>query len=305
MNYSCTLTSAQCTAIVERYRAFQVPATNDYTLFRAKINTTTLTIFRTAKLLIQGSAADELVANLQGILPEALLPAVSPKASLPAQSFATEARTLIGTDEVGTGDAFGGIVVAGSYVTKDAIPDLIDLGVRDSKLLTDVEIERIASRLLALVPYKAILLPPVKYNYLTSVKHYNMNKLKALLHNEVILALEERFPVRDGVIIDGFVSQPRYFDYLKDRPAVARDARLEDHGESKHVAIAAASVIARHYFLQHMDSLSSEIEFELPKGAGTPVDHAIALLAATHGERFFEKIAKVNFKNFSRLHGKA
>ena len=46
----------------------------------------------------------------------------------------------IGSDEVGTGDYFGPIVVSSSYVTKEDIKFLESLGVRDSKKLTDDKI---------------------------------------------------------------------------------------------------------------------------------------------------------------------
>ena len=43
----------------------------------------------------------------------------------------------IGSDEVGTGDYFGPIVVTSSYVNKEDIPFLEELGIRDSKKLDD------------------------------------------------------------------------------------------------------------------------------------------------------------------------
>ena len=43
----------------------------------------------------------------------------------------------VGSDEVGTGDFFGPIVVTASYVNKKDIPFLESLGVRDSKQITE------------------------------------------------------------------------------------------------------------------------------------------------------------------------
>ena len=42
-------------------------------------------------------------------------------------------RSTIGSDEVGTGDYFGPIVVTASYVSKENSSLLYELGVRDSK----------------------------------------------------------------------------------------------------------------------------------------------------------------------------
>ena len=43
----------------------------------------------------------------------------------------------IGSDEVGTGDYFGPIVVTASYVSKENIKEVMNLGVKDSKKITD------------------------------------------------------------------------------------------------------------------------------------------------------------------------
>ena len=45
-----------------------------------------------------------------------------------------------GSDEVGTGDYFGPIVVTASYVTKEDIPYLEELGVKDSKKMRKKDI---------------------------------------------------------------------------------------------------------------------------------------------------------------------
>ena len=54
----------------------------------------------------------------------------------------------IGSDEVGTGDFFGPVVVTASYVSKDNIPFLEELGVRDSKKLTDQKILEIVPKII-------------------------------------------------------------------------------------------------------------------------------------------------------------
>ena len=42
----------------------------------------------------------------------------------------------VGSDEVGTGDYFGPIVVTATYVKKEDIPFLESLGIKDSKKVT-------------------------------------------------------------------------------------------------------------------------------------------------------------------------
>ena len=60
--------------------------------------------------------------------------------------------TSIGSDEVGTGDYFGPIVVTAAYVTKKDIPFLEELGVRDSKKITDEHILKTVPEIIKRIP---------------------------------------------------------------------------------------------------------------------------------------------------------
>ena len=57
----------------------------------------------------------------------------------------------IGTDESGKGDYFGPLVVAGVLVEKENVSKLIDFGVKDSKKINDVTIEKIAEKISAIL----------------------------------------------------------------------------------------------------------------------------------------------------------
>ena len=92
----------------------------------------------------------------------------------------------IGSDEVGTGDYFGPIVVTSSYVNKEDIPFLEELGIRDSKKLDDDKILKIAPQLVKKIKYKSLILSNSEYNEKYGVG-YNINELKAIMHNQVLL----------------------------------------------------------------------------------------------------------------------
>ena len=55
MNYTLDLSNEQATAIINKYNDYQVEHSNNYTLFRAKFKSATLTIFKTLTLLVQGA----------------------------------------------------------------------------------------------------------------------------------------------------------------------------------------------------------------------------------------------------------
>ena len=55
--------------------------------------------------------------------------------------------SVVGSDEVGNGSYFGGpLVVCAVYASKDQLPALKALGVKDSKMLTDPQIRAMAPK---------------------------------------------------------------------------------------------------------------------------------------------------------------
>lgn len=294
MSKSITISKTQSQTIINKFDEFKAPLTNNYTLFRAKYKSTTITIFKTMNLMIQGGNVNDIyleICSLLNIIPEVTVEKNSPLAI---------DLSLIGTDEVGTGDVFGGIVVAGAFVEKSQLNDLKRLGVKDSKELTDEKIIFLGEILTKKVKFSVHLLENLKYNYITKVQNYNMNKVKALLHNSVIRHLIAKVPDYDGIVIDAFTPSDKYFEYLKDEKDVVNEVKLEEKAESKYVSVAVASIIARYIFLQHMDKLSEIVGFELPKGAGPKVDLAIQRILKTKNLKYLDSIAKTNFKNFDK-----
>jgi len=63
------------------------------------------------------------------------------------------------------------------------------------------------------------------------------------------------------------------------------------------LAVAAASIIARHAFVQHFESLSKMAGFKTPKGAGSQVDVAAARLIKEKGTEVLPSFVKLHFAN--------
>lgn len=295
MSYSLHLNENQTQLIIKEYYDHLEAPTNNYTPFRANCNGSVLTIYKTNTLLIQGKNETALYQDVCNLLKiEANIEENKNDRVFDALS------STIGTDEVGTGDFFGGIVVAGAYVPKDEILEIKKLGVKDSKEIDDAKILKIAPLIMEKIQYKVILLENLKYNYLIFRKKYNMNHVKALLHNYVILQLKSKITDYDSIIIDAFTTKPNYFNYLKNESKIAEDVNLVEKAENKYISVACASIIARYTFIKHIDDLSNSIGFELPKGAGKVVDVAISQLYMEKGISIFKDIAKLNFKNFNK-----
>ena len=291
MSYTLILTPEQVNIISKQYEQFSIPHTNNYTLFRAKYKSCTLTIYKTRTLLLQGTNDNEVYNDVCKLLDLKVVKSIE-KELLESIEFSS-----VGSDEVGTGDFFGPIVVASCKVKSNDIEFLNGLGVKDSKELSDDKILEIAPIIMDKMQHSIHILDNLKFNYLTFKCNINMNKIKAIMHNSVLRKLISKIDKYDEVIIDAFCSPKKYFEYLKDEPKVLSTVKLIEKSENKYLCVACASIIARYTFLKEFDKLSNEVGFEVPKGAGPRVDAAIEKLYHLKGLKYFYNVAKCNIKN--------
>ena len=207
----------------------------------------------------------------------------------------------VGSDEVGTGDYFGPIVVTSTYVTKDDVEYLDELGVMDSKKITDEKIMKIAPLIAKKIKYKSIILNNTDYNKFHSTD-YNMNKIKAILHNKVLYQMiNEEHPKYDYIIVDEFAKENRYYEYIKDSTNIQRGITFMTKAEDKCLSVACASIISRYLFIQEFDKLSDSLHIPLPKGASSEVDKIGQEIVEKYGEEKLKEVAKLNFINTLRI----
>ena len=268
-------------------------------IFSAKTKSCVITAYKSGKVLFQGSGSEDEAKKWGNSLPSKPSSPVkkpSGSASLPANIGSMSA---IGSDEVGTGDFFGPITVVAAYVKKEDIPLLKEVGVRDSKDLNDEKICSIARQIKDIVPHSLLTLHNEKYNQL-QVSGMSQGKMKALLHNSAINHLLEKIaPVQpEAILIDQFVQSSTYYQHLKGQKKIIKDkVYFSTKAEGIHIAVAAASIIARYAFVQYFEKLSQTAGFTLPKGAGAQVDQAAAKLIILKGHEVLPKFVKLHFAN--------
>lgn len=268
----------------EFYRDFMVEFKSPYVIFAAKVSSCTINLYTSHKVTFQGENAIEEASIWNN-----------------GDDQWVYTHTHIGSDEVGTGDYFGPVVVAAAYVEEKHIAELIALGVKDSKKLTDPLIMRLAPLLIKLLPHSILVLDNPKFNDLTN-RGFNMNRIKAYLHNQALLNLQKKltFNVKT-VVVDQFTPKESYFRYLNDVALVEHNIQFVTKAESLSPAVAAASVLARYTFLKRMHDLSTQLGIVLPKGAGSQVDDAGRLIFETKGAEVLKSISKFNFKNTHKI----
>jgi len=182
---------------------------------------------------------------------------------------------IIGSDEVLKGDTFGGIIVAGVKADKKIREKLAQLGVRDSKKLSDKKIIILSKEIKKIAPCEIKNLLPEEYN-----KHKGLTSLLNQLHKQVA---KELSPGKH--IVDKY-------------PGCSVGDIIEEKAEDKYLEVAAASILARASALQQFDYLSELAGFKLPMGS-THVKEALQELKKKKLD--FNRFVKVDFRNVAEF----
>ena len=285
--------------IIKHYENRETAAKVQYVRFTAKLSDTVITVYTSGKVMFQGAGADREAAKCGSASAPAAKTASSKGDELPP-GFTS--KSVLGSDETGTGDFFGPITVAACFVPHEGVALAHELGVKDSKLLTDDYMRKIAPDLKEAFVHSVLTLKNDKYNAVQS-KGWSQGKIKALLHNQALKhVLGKIAPVKpDAILIDQFAERGIYYKHIKDEPEIIRENVLfSTKAEGLHVSVACASIIARVAFLEEMDALSQKAGVTLPKGAGKIVDEVAAKILLKHGEAYLQTLTKVHFANMKK-----
>ena len=163
--------------MIEYFQDKKRPKTPPYAVFQADEADTVVTLYESGKVVFQGISAD-IDAALWKQMEQNLNPgkkveetnSENKKDDKKKDDYETQKlvsklydKRTIGSDEVGTGDYFGPIVVTASYVTKENIPYLEELGVKDSKKMSDEKILEIVPKIIQKISYTSVVLSNKEY----------------------------------------------------------------------------------------------------------------------------------------------
>ena len=289
----------KCKEIEKFYSIYAKENKNEYILFFAKKEGLTVSIFDNKK----GQQFKALFTGEYALIE-------AKKWDKNASEVKKEKKTInksswlclddqIGSDEVGTGDFVGPIVVCAAYVKQSDIPMLKQIGVDDSKRLKDEDILRVGKTLLENIDYSILRLENEKYNSLID-EGKNINEIKAIMHNKALLNMKNKHHVKN-IFVDEFVGEEKYYDYLVKQDEILKGITFKTKGETYYPSVAAASIIARYIFLKTMDELKEKYGVEIPFGASKKVDSFVKNIYKIYGENEAKKIVKKNFANYSEI----
>lgn len=301
MNFVLNLQESEIKRVITFYSDYQKQNNNEYIRFFAKTDVLSVSVYTSNKVMFQGPDSEmEYKMWCTMLNYEALEKKTKTNTPIKKDNqYTNYFYSSIGSDEVGTGDFFGPIVVCAAYLPKDSVSLIKDLGINDSKKITDQNILRIGDTLKDKVPYSLLVLHNEKYNDLIK-RGFNMNKIKAYLHNKAIINLLKKINGTPEVIVDQFAEERLYFRYLNDETQVYRNITFTTKAESKYASVAIGSILARYAFLKHFDLLSKESGYHLLKGASNEVDKIAARMIKDKGEQYLYSYAKLNFKNVEK-----
>ena len=281
------------------YKFREVP----YARFGAEKDKTSVVFYESGKLVVQGKGTQEFIEFV-------LEPEILKEARLGYETVLNPDLLLprLGVDESGKGDFFGPLCIAGAYVNESVVKAWKDSGIRDSKnISSDKRIKELAE-LIRKTPgcvTDVVAVGDRAYNRLYS-KMRSVNTLLAWGHARVIENLMAKKyqmnppPVR--AISDQFAHSKE--TVAKSLMSLGRSIELvQKHRAEEDLAVAAASILARHEFVTRLGTMEKQFGMEFPKGASAAVDAAAKEFIAKHGADDLSKVAKMHFRTALRAQG--
>jgi ribonuclease HIII len=303
-SYTCKLTDAQAAAlrqwlVAQSYKFREVP----YARFAAEKDKVNVVFYESGKLVLQGKGTQEFIEFV-------LEPEILKEAKLGYETVLNPELLAprLGVDESGKGDFFGPLCIAGVYVNESVVKAWKDSGIRDSKnISSDKKIRELAELIRETTGCVSTVVPigNEAYNRLYKTMR-SVNAMLAWGHARVIenlMGQRHRMspePVR--AISDQFASSKD--TVAKALMPLGREIELvQKHRAEEDLAVAAASILARHEFVTRLGNLEKQFEMRFPRGASAAVDEAAKEFISRHGVGTLSEVAKMHFRTALRAQG--
>ncbi len=175
-------------------------------------------------------------------------------------------KIICGIDDAGKGPVLGPMILAGIAIDEKDLPKLIELGVKDSKLLSPKQRELIYTKLIKEVKrYKIIKIPPEEIDKYVFSEETNLNWLEAEKMADIINSLRP-----NEVIVDCPSNNKKAFaHYLESKINVNTSLRCE-HKAEIFPTVAAASIIAKVTRDREVELIKKKLRVDF--GSGYPSD---------------------------------
>ncbi|UCC58720.1 MAG: ribonuclease HII [Candidatus Bathyarchaeum sp.] len=175
---------------------------------------------------------------------------------------------ISGVDDAGRGSIIGPLAIAGISLEEKDLPKLVDLGVKDSKLLTPQKRKTLAVQIKKMaLECHTVLLSPAEIDRVveTGRKLHRLNRLEAQAMARVIAVLKP-----DVAYVDAADVLPdRFKEHITENLAFSLKIISEHKADAKYPIVSAASIIAK----VERDKVLSELQKKHGNiGCGYPTD---------------------------------
>ncbi len=181
--------------------------------------------------------------------------------------YKTGLMILAGIDEAGRGPVIGPMVMAIAVIDEKAINKLVEIGVKDSKLLSSTNREAMFELIKsALDDHKIIILSPQEIDEALNHPTMNLNWLEAETSAKLISQVK-----CDKVIVDSPSNNINaYKNYLINKLPTKVDVVAEHKADMKFPIVAAASILAKVIRDREIEKIKQKYAIEF--GSGYPSD---------------------------------
>ncbi len=256
-----------------------IETTNKYELLRLKSPDAVLILYSSGKLVVQTSKDNEF--TIDRILSKFVK---LQRESFPHKNQFALKQNVIGSDESLKGDTFGGLVVCAFYCKEEDVSLLADLGVKDSKKLFDDQIITIATAL--------------KYNF---KENFAIKELLPEEYNDLLSIDTQTVVLNNMHNLVGSMLKMKFgpITHVVDQYPGCKAGNIQDEkAESKYLAVAAASILARAKAVEQINYLSKKSKISLPLGS-THVKEALEELKEKGLNP--KEFCKLDFKNVQNI----
>jgi ribonuclease HII len=151
---------------------------------------------------------------------------------------------VAGVDDAGRGSVIGPLVIAGVLISKEELPKLIQLGVKDSKLLSPHRRETLEPEIKRVVQmYSAVKISPKEIDEVVEkgIKLHKLNRLEAQVMAKVLETLKP-----DVAYVDASdVLEERFKQHILECLPFKIEVISEHKADRKYPIVSAASIIAK------------------------------------------------------------
>ena len=169
---------------------------------------------------------------------------------------------VCGIDDAGKGPVIGPMILAGVAVDEDNIPKLKSIGVKDSKLLTQKQREKLCKEIIKIVKdYKIIKIYPEEIDKAVLSNSTNLNWLEGEKMAEIINSLKP-----DAVIVDcPSINKRAFSNFLLSKLKVNVNLQCE-HKAERYPEVAAASILAKCAREEEVKLIKNKIGIDFGSG---------------------------------------